>query len=200
MYQVLQEFPAILNEQIDNQKELLITSLIEKSGLTRLQTGSFLSLFRFFVSQFQEENLKIAEDSSESWTADLTALGIMEERWASEFTSYMSAVTSKIKSDVLDTRDVQTYQAGVLPSLKSLGTTVELRGIFDQTYRIGSPLEEYSPKLKSVTPIISVRISVDKGDIRDFYFQATPREIDILINSLIAAKTGAGILAQSHDT
>ena len=122
----------------------------------------------------------------------------MEDKWVSDFTDFMRVMKQRIESDILPVKTKQMYEEGVLPSLRSVGTTVELRGVFDKVYRSGTPLENYSPELKSITPVISIIISVTRGDPKEFMFQATPREIDSLIDHFEAAKKRAEILQQSH--
>lgn len=185
---LLQVFPQLYREESLPKREPLIKNLIQKTGLNRLAISSAYALISFMVSQLDNEKINAAADSPESWTDDLISLGILEPGLAPTFTDFMRALKQQAEKELLAIRKERVYGAGILPSLAGVGTTVELRGIFDKDYDPGTPVAEYAPQMRGVTPIISIAIFVSRGYPLEFMFQATPHDVDILIGALEAAK------------
>jgi hypothetical protein len=76
----------------------------------------------------------------------------------------------------------------VLPFFKSLGCTVEVRPIRKDVFRWGQSVETYAPEILGTVMVASIHIGVDEGAMEDFYFQASERDIDNIIDSLRVAK------------
>lgn len=195
---ILQAFPELYQEESVSKREPLINDLAQKTGLNRLAIGSAYAIIDFMVDQLDNERVNVAADSPESWTDDLLSLGILEPDLAPAFTDFMRAIKQRAGKDLLSIRKERVYGAGILPRLVGMGTTVELRGIFDKEYHLGIPIAEYAPQMRSVTPIISILISVNRGYPRDFMFQATQNDVDALIGALEAAKKEVMTLCKSY--
>jgi len=194
---ILQAFPELYREESVSKREPLINDLVQKTGLNRLDIGSAHAIIEFMVKQLDNETVNVAADSPESWVEDLLSLGILEPDLAPAFTDFMRSIKQRAEKDLLSIRKERVYGAGILPSLTGVGTTVELRGIFDKEYHLGTPITEYTPQMRSVVPVISISISVNRGHPTDFMFQATQNDVDALISALEAAKKEVTTLCKS---
>lgn len=194
---IVQAFPELYREESVSKREPLMNNLAQKTGLDRLDIGSAYAFIEFMLNQLDNDRVDVAADSPESWTDDLLSLGILEPDLAPAFTDFTRAIKQQAEKDLLSIKKERVYEAGILPSLAGVGTTVELRGIFDKEYHLGTPIAEYAPQVRTVTPIVSILIHVTRGSPRDFMFQATLNDVDALIGTLEAAKKEVMTLCES---
>ena len=101
-------------------------------------------------------------------------------------------MVNRLRNDVLPAVERivrrRRYSEGILPGLKSCGTTVEIRAVQKDRYRWETHVKEYLPEILDVAGVVSVHIGLDKGMPRDFYFQGTEADLDLLISQFQAAK------------
>jgi hypothetical protein len=114
---------------------------------------------------------------------------------SAEETSRFVEVVENIKRDAVDKYKVQkkrkSFEAGVLPSFRGCGVTVEMRAVIDDKFGFGMDLEKYKPKIVGHAPVISVHLHTDSGVLDEFIFQASPEELQLLVDNLRAALTEA---------
>lgn len=194
---LLQAFPELYREESAIRREPHLSDLAEKTGLDRLTIRSATAFLAFMVDQLYDERINAAADSPESWTEDLVSLGVIESDLAPTFTGFMRAVKRLTEQELLSIKRERLAGAGVLPALIGIGTTVELRGIFEGGHTFRTPVAEYTPRLKGITSIVSVAISLDMGSPSQFGFQATPNDLDLLIGALESAKKEVTTLRES---
>lgn len=91
-------------------------------------------------------------------------------------------------------RAVASYQ--VLPNLRTIQASVELRAIVDEEYDSSFSVEEYAPTVRDTAGIVSVRLQLDAGPTPDVFFQATPEVVAVLVHRLSAALKELGALTR----
>jgi hypothetical protein len=136
----------------------------------------------------------VGSDTPDAWVADLIDLGMISTEQAPAVSTLFKAVFDARVSGLFEMEQRRNREIGVLPYLKSVGTTVELRGVFDRSFRLGDDLGSYAPQLLSVTPIVSVSIGLDSGTPEGINFQASPDDLQFLIEVLKAAQHECRIL------
>lgn len=142
----------------------------------------------FFFEKFYDEKTK--EDTLEEIFSDLIVLGFKEENLQS-----IKKLLTLIKQNsewYEQYRLKKSFSAGLFPYLKGIGTTVELRGIFNRGIYIGEKIDSYIKDVKinkdnPLVPIISISITLDSGTPDRFCFQASPEKVEWLIEELKSA-------------
>ncbi len=85
--------------------------------------------------------------------------------------------------------DKKLATSGVLPSITSFGTTVELRAVVGNPFRIGMVADEnYDPDIKDIAPVVSILLRADSGVVDEFSFQVSEAELEALIQELHSAQ------------
>jgi hypothetical protein len=168
------------------EKNPIISALATSAGLEIHKLYSLLSLSDYFLERMRDDDL--ANDTIETWADDLQDAEYLNKKAKSNFLYYLSLLKNSVLSKVSDISKQRATSAGLLPSFKSCSTMNDLRAVLTHPYKWGTPIKEYEPSIESVVPIITVRIGVDTKENSSFVFQATPQEVDYLINELLAAK------------
>jgi hypothetical protein len=181
---VLKSVPDIQRAKIRSDRDKIVKNISQKTGLTITSIADIVNFISFFLRQIEDQGLEVRRDIPESWGDDLVYLGILDSELKEDFVDFMKALKNISDTEYIPLLRQRRAEIGVLPSLSSTSTTVELRGVFDTSYISGSPIEDYLPKAMSVVPVISVAISVDIGEPSRFVFQATPEELNLFIDDL----------------
>lgn len=186
--------PHLLSLIKAKEKEEATDALQKQTGASQLLIGHVSDFAGFFLRQMLDDRLK--DEPFTVWSSDLIELGVLNRDQESAFLALLQDLKERTLPTLSKVKKQRVYGSGVLPSLKSCGTTVELRGVFDKPYRWGTSLAEYKPVLEDVVPVISVHITLDSGAISEIGFQMTPDEADLLISEFSAARVNARILSE----
>ena len=179
----------LLNEP-KKQLDERLAALAKDAGVHETEAGNVLTVLWFMFRHLTRQE-KV--DRPEDLSADVQAAGLVEEGDRPKLDALLTELVKEAERNRPLARR-REYEAGVLPSLRSYGTTAELRAVFDSEYDESQEVDDYSPKLLSTVPIISVHIGVDTGTPEDFFFQATASELELLVKELQAALKEARIL------
>lgn len=160
--------------------------------------ASALAALRFLTRELTREEIQV--DSTEDLVTDLRQCAEMYDVTLSDsdFTAFEDVLSELRETTIPQYEAVRNRKAtstGVLPSLKSFGTTVELRAIVKNDFHIGMRSSEYDPKIAGLVPVVSVHIGTDSGGLTDFSFQASSEELDALIEELNAARIALSKMA-----
>jgi len=168
-----------------------LEALASKHRIPVVDVTSAMQVLRFLTGQLTNENYK--DDSTEDLADDFT--------WAAR--EYGVPLESEHKDLFRDTlkelrlRVIPKYEKikrrrsaanGVLPSISSFGTTVEVRAVVENRFHIGMKAAQYEPKIVDFVPVASVSLGVDSGPIERFCFQLSEEELDALIEELRSAQ------------
>ena len=161
---------------------------------------SFYGVIRYFLKKFNDEKNKV--DTPEVIVQDIcNELDYKQEELKSiikflELIKEESAWYDKYKL-------TKSTSLGLLPYLKGIGTTVELRGVYNREIDFGEKVEDYkkSSKIYSdnpIVPVITIALSLDSGTPNRFCFQSSPQRIVWLIEELKAAIYKLELLEKSY--
>ena len=177
--------------RLESELDRLIDSLEEKTRLPQTEVEKVLAVMRFFLNRMLRDEYK--NDTPEQWAEDLLTLDQIEKHTSPFFLSMVIRIRDEVVPKVELVVRRRAYGEGVLPGLKTCGTTVEMRAVQKDRYRWGNSVGEYAPEVVDVTGVVSVHIGLDEGRPRDFYFQMTEDDLADLISQLQAA--GQDLLA-----
>ncbi len=191
---VIEAVPSLVRARTNAEKEPLIEEVSRDTGMTVNELGQITAVIRFFIGCFHGKAYE--GDTTEAWAEDLTELGVLGEKQAKGFLSFIGKLRSKLSEPLKELSRENKAEIGILPVLSSMSSTVEIRGVFEERFELGADVSAYKPKLIDVTPMISVAISLDSGTPSAFTFQASPRNLKYLIGELQVAIKCAEALAE----
>jgi hypothetical protein len=157
---------------------------------------SFHRVAKYFFQKFLDESTK--EENIETITKDISKALEIDESEFSFFNELLQLVKEETERYEQKSRK-NRYQKGVFPYIKSVGTTVEIRGVFNREIDYEEDFDSYKERVQTdeenpLTPVISVSLSVDSGNPEKFYFQASQESLENLIKELNAALYKSKIL------
>ncbi len=160
-----------------------------------IELAPALEVGRFFLQRMQDDRTRA--DSERDWAQDLVDLNFLSPPEVDPLVDFLCAIRKSVLPRVEEKARQRRYAAGVMPSLKAFGITVELRGVFETRFRWGTSVKEYASDVSSIVPVASIHVGVDAGPQTDFYFQADDNELQLLIDSLEAARLDMRALMDS---
>jgi len=172
------------------QRQEIAERVAKDQNLGVIQVSSALSSLAFLLMRLTDE--QVSGDSVEDLAADFAesakTCGVaVPDDAETVFTDVVDRIRNVVASEYEKVKDRKATAAGVLPSIKSFGTTVEFRAVVENEFRIGLSADEYEPNVKGLVPVISVAIDVDEGPVKSFCFQASEDELKALIEELRSA-------------
>ncbi len=198
--QIIQSVKEVILAKTEKD-ELAIQERMISSGLVQnLQTAmSAYRLILYFFKIFNNDSTK--NDSPEMIACDLISLGLKADESAN-----VEILLGLIKQEIkwYDEHILKnTFERGLFPNLQSMGTTVELRAVFNREIEGNEKVEEYKKEVKldknyPVIPIISIAITLDSGTPSRFVFQASPEGVEKFIERLKASLLKATLLKEHY--
>ncbi|MBN2559965.1 MAG: hypothetical protein JXQ75_03435 [Phycisphaerae bacterium] len=184
--------------RIEPEKDRLLDSLERETRLPQTELAQVIAVTRFFLDRMLRDEYK--HDTSEQWADDLVTLRQIEESTRPLFVSMVDRIRSDVLPKVESAIRRRAYGEGVLPGLKTCGTTVEMRAVQKGRYRWGTAIKEYEPRILDVAGVVSVHIGLNEGTPRDFYFQMSEDDLQLLIRELEAARKDLWALSEFVST
>ena len=174
----------------EEERYEIYNKIIELGLITNSQKiYSFHRLINFFFKKFLDESTK--EENIDFIIKDISKELNLNEKELSLINELLILIKGEAEKHG-QKKQKERYKTGVLPYLKGVGTTVELRGVFNREIKIEEDIELYKKDIQidketPIIPIISVSLSVDSGTPDKFYFQASQEAVEKLIKNLKAA-------------
>jgi len=186
----LEHYHKIRLTQSETEERQTIRKLAKKAELADFDIKSALNVFDFFLRVILGtlDDEEFIEDTPELWALDLISKGLLTESEKPTFVESLEYLQDKIVPTIGPTIRARSYSAGVLPVLVGLTTTVELRAVQKQEYTQGQKADDYIPQIVDLVPVASIRIEVNKGTPKDFFFQVDEGDVNHLNNSFKALK------------
>lgn len=190
----------IITESDKEEQELFSKAVESKLVNNKTTIISFHRLMTFFWSKFYDEKNKgdepktIIKDIANSINIDINELGSIEK---------LIELVKKESSWFDEYKLTNSISVGLFPFLKGIGTTVELRGVFNRQLKFGEKADDYMNSVKiyydnPVTPVITIALTLDSGTPDRFCFQASPERIEWLIEELKASLYKMKILENTY--
>jgi len=196
---VIKQIKIIILAKTGKEKYEIYNELIKSNLTDNYSTiNSFHRIAKFFFKNFSDENTK--DDAPEIITKDIAQKLNLKETELSTIQELLILI--KKEADWYEQKELkESFEKGLFPYLKGIGTTIELRGVFNREIKLGENIDSYSKdveinKENPLIPTISVAITLDSGTPNRFCFQASPEHIEWLINELKAALHKSRILKE----
>lgn len=177
------------NKQADKMIEKLSTEL----DLDIAKINNALVVLTFLMDKIIDDSF--SSDTPIKWIDDLIEMSVIKREESKEMLEIFNEIWDLAKNEYKKVDTEQTYKRGALPIVKSIGYTVELRGIFKDEFTYGGNIDEFNPELVDFMPIISVGITTESDKQKNrFVFQAEENHLKRIIDVLSSAIKEANIL------
>lgn len=180
--------------ETDQAKDDASTELrVPRSRLDRA-----LRVTQFFLGQFVASGDAHDDEPSELVEDLVEAFGLSEDK---DRDSALEKLVSELKRRAQETVErrmaFRRHEQSAMPLLASISTTVNFRAVFDQSYKVGMDVSQFTPQCLGSTPLGIIQLGFDEGLTREVFFQADRRTINLLIEHLQALQKQLDI-AQKH--
>lgn len=167
------------------QQEQIIKELADDVKTSFPEVCMAFDVLRFLVKRLSEDDYQ--QDTPEALQEDLSDMEIIVDEQKALFISLVKSIKSELIPQHEKLAKRRMYAAGVLPSLRSVGTTVEIRAI-SEALPLGKSISEFRANIEGYVPVVSIHLSADSGTVDEFAFQVSTDELMALIDKLQAAK------------
>lgn len=182
----IRRLPDFLLSETPEQTKRIVDDLNNEESVSGLQCMSVFQLGRFFTRAMLKKSSR--EDPTQAWADDLIELDLLSRPESASFVEIVERIRRDTLPSVGPRLREREYATGVLPSLRSCGVTAELRGIVEDHFHWGNPIDEYQPNILGIVPVASIQIGVDSGMQKNFFFQASKSDLQLLIDVFVAAR------------
>lgn len=139
------------------------------------------------------------EDSPEAQADDLVDLGLIDASQSRGYAEIARDLLTLAKDKLLPALLRKRTERGVLPSLSSLGVTVEMRALVDPLYKWPEVPTDYSPKIRDLVPVVSLSLGATGREAK-FFVQLSEGELSYLLSNLEAARKDLAALKSYVDS
>ncbi|NQT41076.1 MAG: hypothetical protein HQ581_26530 [Planctomycetes bacterium] len=182
----LDMLPSVHFSQDEAEALRLLDRLVDDRHVDRDKLASAIEVMEFLLSMFLSED--IPDSDWKLWASDLEETGHLTSSTRPVFEAMVANIRSELATKVEPETRRRTVAAGVLPLIESCGITVEVRSVSEDSYRPGTPIEQFEPRVTETVTVASINITLDEGPFKDVYFQASESVLDNLIRAFQAAK------------
>jgi len=141
---VVEALPTLLAARTPAERKPIVTNIEDKTGVPSFTLSRICSQAQFFLRAFHTDD-RSAEAPS-LWAEDLDDAKMIRPEDRTRFVEFMSLLKKKALEPVETLQRQRFTETGVLPSFTGSGTTVELRGVFEEDYKYGSSVDEIPPQ------------------------------------------------------
>lgn len=195
---IIDSIKKIIRAKTEKDELKIQETMIAEGLVPNLQVStSIRRLINYFFRIFYDDLTK--DDLPENIASDFVAFGANSEN-----KNLIEKLLLQVKQESEWYNEYQTkksFEQGLFPSLARMGTTVELRGVFDCEIEGDEKLEEYTQRVTlekdcPIVSVISIAITLNSGTPDRFVFQASPEEVKLMIERLKASLHKAQMLTE----
>ena len=183
---VVKALPDFMLAKSTAERRLLLEKLSKACSADLNVLVGTLNIFEFILASLMQEDLP--QNEVDYWGGDLVEAKILSEADKAKFESLVKKVIAEVVPLLQPVSRRQRAQSGVLPAFSGLTFTVETRSVREKPYNRSLNVEEYAPKVVDVAFVASCHLAVDAGQIKDFFFQVSEEDIEVIIDILQAAR------------
>ncbi len=182
---VINIIPDYLESEVSSRDKEILKDLRQDTNLTNNQIHRLIH-FGTFISRMVNDP-ELEDDTPELWAEDLFELELLNEDQVENFISISNQIVENISNEVEDLSRTKEYQIGLIPRLKRIGTTIEIRAIQKDEFEIGNSIGSYQPSIVGVQPIVTIKIWLSGEGNEPVVFQTTPDKLNMIIDVLKSA-------------
>lgn len=185
LVQISNSLESIVGSTNVHRTEEIIKRISSSGHVTEIAIERSLRVIDFILRISASDDFN--SDTANDWVSDLISLGFLDDETNEKFGKFLKNVQNtyrnKLKRQVLTKRTVK----GVSPYLETINYTIEFRAINSATYKYESDPIEYTPDIQGLTPIVTLRIQLDSGNVKELSFNVNEDAVKSIINCLSAS-------------
>lgn len=178
--------PSRRERRSAEEKICLALNRSSNEVLPILRVGAFL------LRQFRPKGMA-SEDKAEDIANDLNNLGLIPKDRVPGFAAFFQGLKDSYEKWFREVFLKEQAASGVMPFLSGMGSTVDFRAVFDDSFGVESKLETYDPTCVGVVAVGIVNLRFDQGHVAEASFQVDERALNLLIQHLQALQKEIGI-------
>jgi hypothetical protein len=142
------------------------------------------------ASSFVLTGLRQYRDSIADVVADFSSADLAVADRLSLLSDHFTDLLRTYEEEARPRSTVRSAARATLPWWKSISTSVDLRAVIPDPYRIEDNVQSYKPACTGFTPVVIVSLSVEdfEDEVASITFQADEKSLDRLLSCLIAAQ------------
>jgi hypothetical protein len=157
-----------------------IETLREEWSLSPIEMKAVFGIGSFFLQEMDEK------DTISDIMADLKTVSAVDPKKLSKLEPFINSLLVEIKTDFPSERIAISTQKSGLKILKGITHLVDLRTVVSNLIKSGEDVKKYKPIVKSLVPVIILRLRLSDDDI--FIFQMDRNTAEKLKDTLEAAQ------------
>ena len=164
-------------------RQIVIDKALEEIGGNAEENLKIINLLLFIYQSWNP-----TQDTPSNFVKDIEDLHLLPVERRAETMAFLLEFFSILEED--NPRRLKKFFArAVLPSFTSIETIIDFRSIIKRPYVsiVGRNIKDYNPECMDFTPIILIKLERDSTP-ETFEFQCEEKEVNILIETLQAAK------------
>lgn len=154
---------AALRATTKAERDKVLDEFAEKSGLPRVEVETVQAVGLGLAGTLADRKLA-REDSPEDIASDFLEAGYIEEDRLPELSSALATLKSFALSEYELSVARRRALSSTLPVLSGLGWEVDVRALWHQRYDAADAVEDYSPEILGVVPIVILRVETTQDD------------------------------------
>lgn len=169
----------LLASESKTETEALET-LRKEWSLSPKEMKAVFGIGSFFLQEMDEK------DTISDIMADLKTVSAVDPKKLSKLEPFVNSLLVEIKTDFSNERIATSTQKSGLKILKAITHLVDLRTVVSNLIKSGEDVKKYKPIVKSLVPVIILRLRLSDDDI--FIFQMDRNTAEKLKDTLEAAQ------------
>lgn len=147
---------------------------------------SCFNVLEFFTIALTHRNYD--KDKPEHWVDDLFSLGALTDKQKPSLLKSIHYLSENISTDIQAKIKGKDYIRGVNPVWTGIDHAVDLRAIFEKSYRSHMSLDDYKPKITSLTAVAMIEFAYNDGEEKYVSFQVEESDLICIIDYLGGVK------------
>lgn len=187
---IYKELPAVTADvhfsNTDFEADEIFSAAALRLGVDESKLRANFQIIGSFVTEFSP-NGAANGDSTDALLDDIKESKIVETKDLPKLETLLDAAREVAIVRYYKTQKRKEYETSGLPTLIGISGTVNLRAIFENPYKLGMLITEYSPKCEDLVPVAIMNLRLDLDDTpKNIFFQMTPSGIQLMKNQLEA--------------
>ena len=166
-----------------NETSMLVEAAAEKLGIQESAIRSAIAVSEYLMRHFLWKGEAVSDDPN-IIAQDLVEMYELPKKFLDTLKEFLLRIKNLAEQQAELSIIRRAHAQSTLPNIKSLSTAVDFRAIFNEDFSVGQNLDDFSPQCYGVIPVGLIQLELSEGSKREFYFQASKKDIRLLIDCL----------------
>lgn len=169
------------------EKKHLKEKIAKEVELNYVEVHGIMRILKFFLNRMLDSD--VPNEDYEKWADDLKEVSVLngpeEIKTFNELIEDIQIIAlEQVDPEVKRRKTAQTSG----PTLDSFSISIGLLPVNEEEYEMFSSSDEYAPNLIDTVVFATMKMSFNKGPLKNIFFNTEEADIDMMINVLRAAE------------